>query len=108
MPFYDYDCARCGPFTVFRPMAEYEAPAPCPDCSEISPRILLTAPGLGGRDGARLAAQATNERSAHEPTRRSAHAPGCRCCSGRKPAAPTEPVPRTKGFSDRRPWMISH
>ena len=33
MPFYDFDCKKCGKeFTVRRMMAEMEKPAPCPDC----------------------------------------------------------------------------
>ena len=111
MPFYDYDCARCGPFTAFRPMAEYEAPVACPDCSEAAPRILLQAPLLGGMDQPRLAAHATNERSAHEPRRSTSshgHAPGCGCCSGGKGGAAGKAPKRRKGFPDRRPWMISH
>ncbi|HUC67605.1 MAG TPA: zinc ribbon domain-containing protein [Stellaceae bacterium] len=109
MPFYDYDCARCGPFTAFRPMAEYEAPIACPDCGEAAPRILLQAPLLGGMDQPRLAAHATNERSAHAPRRSaSGHAPGCGCCAGGKSAAAGKTAKRQKGFPERRPWMISH
>jgi putative FmdB family regulatory protein len=109
MPFYDYDCAQCGPFTAFRPMADYAAPVSCPDCGEAAPRILLRAPLLGGMDQPRLAAHATNERSAHEPRRSaSGHAPGCGCCSGGKGAAAGKAKKRRKGFPDRRPWMISH
>ena len=28
MPVYDYLCADCGPFTMLRPMAEFDAPYP--------------------------------------------------------------------------------
>ncbi len=109
MPLYDYDCRRCGPFTALRPMAEYEAPLDCPDCGASAPRIMLTAPRLGGMDRLQLAAHATNERSAHAPrsTAASGHAPGCGCCSGKSSAAGKK-APRVKGFSGRRPWMISH
>lgn len=105
MPFYDYACESCGPFTVFRPMAEYDAPSACPDCGGAAPRILLTAPSLGGMDQAQLAAHATNERSAHAP-RRSGHGAGCGCCTVKSTKGKAEP--RAKGFSNRRPWMISH
>lgn len=107
MPFYDYECRGCGPFTAFRPMAEYEAPLACPDCGALSPRVLLTAPRLGGTDRALLAAHAVNERSAHAPRSSSAgHGAGCGCCAPR-PAAKASP-PEPKGFAGRRPWMISH
>lgn len=104
MPFYDYACESCGPFTAFRPMAEYEAPSACPQCGASAPRALLTAPSLGGMDQARLQAHATNERSADAPRR--SHSPGCGCCSGGAGKAKAER--RVKGFSGRRPWMISH
>lgn len=106
MPLYDYECERCGPFTALRPMAEYEAPLDCPDCGESAPRVMLTAPRLGAMDRLQLAAHATNERSAHAPRRSSSsgHAPGCGCCSGRSAASDK----KVKGFSGRRPWMISH
>ncbi|MBN8903512.1 MAG: zinc ribbon domain-containing protein, partial [Rhodospirillales bacterium] len=40
MPTYDYECATCGPFTESRPMAEFAAPQPCPECGTSSPRML--------------------------------------------------------------------
>ena len=106
MPFYDYACEGCGPFTAFREMAEYDAPLPCPECGASAPRVLLTPPLLGGMDQARLAAHATNERSAHAPRRSAGHGPGCGCCSGGGGKAKASA--RSKGFPDRRPWMISH
>jgi putative FmdB family regulatory protein len=109
MPFYDYDCERCGPFTAFRAMAEYEEPLACPDCGASAPRVMLTAPRLGGMDQARLAAHATNERSAHAPRRSaSGHGAGCGCCSGGGAKSKKAEPPKTKGFAGRRPWMISH
>jgi putative FmdB family regulatory protein len=105
MPLYDYECGRCGSFTALRPMAEYEAPLACPDCGASAPRVMLTAPRLGAMDRPQLAAHATNERSAHAP-RRSGHAPGCGCCAGS--GAKAKSTPPVKGFSNRRPWMISH
>ena len=108
MPFYDYGCDHCGPFTAFRAMAEYEEPLACPECGVMAPRVLLAAPRLGGMDQARLAAHATNERSAHAPRRSHAHGPGCGCSGHAAGAGGGKAAPRSKGFSGRRPWMISH
>jgi len=70
MPTYEYECADCGPFTDVRPMAEYDQPQPCPDCSAMAPRLLAcTAIGGGAADPASAAAPAR------------AHAGGCACCA---------------------------
>jgi len=63
MPFYDYECGECGPFTANRPMAEFDQPNPCPACGAVARRVLLTAPRIGGR-------QASG----------AAHAASCACC----------------------------
>jgi len=79
MPFYDYECGECGPFTVNRPMAEFDRPNPCPVCGAIARRVFLTAPRIGGRqasDGAgrgRLGQSPSGASSA-------AHAANCGCC----------------------------
>jgi putative FmdB family regulatory protein len=68
MPNYEYECETCGPFTENRPMAEFDQPQPCPDCNDLSPR-LLTCPALAG--------------GAVESTGMSApsHPGGCACCA---------------------------
>jgi putative FmdB family regulatory protein len=72
MPFYDYACDRCGPFTESRPLAEFASPCACPDCGDSAPRT-LTAPALG-------AGTTTAEPSATaSPFRR--HPGGCGCCA---------------------------
>ena len=70
MPNYLYECESCGPFQENRPMAEFNLPQPCPDCSEPAPR-LLTCPAIGG--GA-----AENTGAPAAPV----HAGGCACCAG--------------------------
>ena len=45
MPKYEYDCARCGPFSDFRPLAEYDLPVPCPNCAAESPAWRIVPPG---------------------------------------------------------------
>jgi putative FmdB family regulatory protein len=76
MPTYEYECADCGPFSELHPMAEFDRPQPCPDCSLPAPR-LLTAPALGG--GA--------QESAAGAALPSAHAGGCACCAPRRLSA---------------------
>jgi putative FmdB family regulatory protein len=76
MPTYEYECADCGPFTEVHPMAEFDRPQPCPDCTTLAPR-LLTAPALGG------GVQEADAGAA--PTR--AHAGGCACCMPRRLSA---------------------
>ena len=105
MPVYDYACQACGPFTVMRPMAQFQDPHDCPDCGSECGRAFLTAPNLASMDAGRRRAHATNERSAHAPRTSSGHGAGCGCCSGAK--ATTNPT-AAKGFPKARPWMISH
>jgi putative FmdB family regulatory protein len=107
MPVYDYLCPDCGPFTVLRPMAEFEAPYPCEECGVQAPRALLVAPAMLGLDPARRAAFATNERSANAPIRRSRHPSGCGCCSGTTLRAETPPG-ATRTQPGQRPWMLGH
>jgi len=113
MPLYDYLCDGCGPFEALVPMEHYAEPCACPACGTAAPRALLTAPRLAVMDGARRQAFETNERSRHAPLRSTAeerhsgHGPGCSCCT----AAPRKGRPSAdgaKGFSSKRPWMISH
>ncbi len=105
MPVYDYACAACGPFTVLRPMAQFQDPHDCPGCGAASGRAFLTAPNLASMDPGRRKAHATNERSRHAPRKSSGHGAGCGCCSGAAKA--TRPA-AAKSFPNARPWMISH
>jgi putative FmdB family regulatory protein len=75
MPTYDYECADCGPFTEVRPMAEYDLPQPCPDCTRPAPR-LLTVAAIGG---------STREDAGAAPA--VAHGGSCACCSPRRLSA---------------------
>ncbi len=106
MPVYDYLCPDCGPFTVLRPMAEFDAPHPVEECGVAAPRALLMAPAMSGMDPARRAAFATNERSANAPARSARHPSGCSCCAGTVLRADTPGAPRTQ--PGQRPWMIGH
>lgn len=115
MPVYEYMCARCGDFTAMRPMAEYEAPQPCPECESLAPRVLLTAPSLAGMGRDTRMAHETNERSRHAPMTnaefKAKHRPGCSCCGTMKSRTKKKPEPAAtaaKSFPNARPWMISH
>lgn len=66
MPLYDYECKSCGPFRDWRPMSEWTAGAPCPDCSAPAPRQ-TAAPMLAALSSNNRIAHERNERSAHEP-----------------------------------------
>lgn len=107
MPIYDYDCRDCGPFSAFRPMAEYDRPAVCDACGGQAPRAILTAPALAMMEGSVRRGLAVNERSRNEPRRSfGAHPSGCGCCAA--PKRPAAAAGAAKSFVGRRPWMISH
>lgn len=111
MPVYDYLCDACGPFTALRPMAEFQAPHLCAGCGTPARRAMLTAPGLAGMDAGRRHAHATNERSAHAPTKAKRHPSSCSCCktgSRRAEAVGAPGAAAAKSFPAARPWMISH
>ncbi|MCS0493787.1 zinc ribbon domain-containing protein [Ancylobacter sp. MQZ15Z-1] len=121
MPVYEYLCDECGDFTTLRPMSEYQAPQPCPDCGAMAPRVMLTAPHFSSVSRASLVAHATNEQARHEPMsvdgykakqERARHGSGCSCCSGmksRSKKSKTATSPNgAKSFPSARPWMISH
>jgi len=111
MPVYEYLCEAHGAFEAIRPMAEYAAPCPCPDCGAEAPRVMLTVPRLARLDAATRSAHATNERAAHEPKSTRSHGPGCACCSGGAARAGRSTLHRadgSKSFPSARPWMISH
>ena len=78
MPVYDYECARCGPFTEMRPMAECDLPHECPQCGKKVPRAFLTAPYFAT---SRLASAASAE-AARAPKAFASHGGSCSCCSG--------------------------
>ena len=71
MPTYDYGCETCGPFSESRPMAEFAQPQPCPICGDLAPRVVLSAPALGG---------SASPQDAAAPRPRM-HPGGCACCA---------------------------
>lgn len=106
MPFYDYDCPRCGAFTQLRPMSAFRDACPCPRCGAPAGRDALSVPALSAMDAGARRAHAVNERSAHAPRRSGGHGAGCGCCgaAASRPAAGGE----TKSSPGTRPWMLGH
>jgi putative FmdB family regulatory protein len=64
MPYYDYQCEDCGPFTAIRSMAVSGDPCDCPDCGTGAPRAFLRAPNFASMDMSTRTAHATNEKAA--------------------------------------------
>ncbi len=60
MPVYEYLCDACGPFTDMRPMSECDDPQVCPQCADMAPRVILTAPAFACMPAERRTAHATN------------------------------------------------
>ncbi len=88
MPLYDYKCADCGPFDVWRKMAEVTTPLSCPDCGVIATRV-FTAPNISLNTG-------SLSRVGNSAEPRLIKRQG-------EPAVPTSQSPK-----GGRPWMIGH
>ena len=110
MPYYDYECGTCGPFTEMRPMAQSAEPCSCPECGGASPRAILRAPNFALMDGASRTAHATNEKARHEPksSKKHGHGAGCSCCSGKGKSKAVYRPDGSKTFPSNRPWQINH
>jgi putative FmdB family regulatory protein len=72
MPFYTYECSRCGTFTEMRPMADAGKAFNCPTCKRPAPRAFVQAPFV--------AASAKSERGRSRGAARS-HGGSCSCCA---------------------------
>lgn len=106
MPFYEYNCARCGPFTQLRPVSAFRDACPCPRCDAPSGRDGLSVPALSAMDAGTRRAHAVNERSAHAPRRSGGHGAGCVCCGTAAPRRNQGGA--AKSSPGARPWMIGH
>jgi putative FmdB family regulatory protein len=117
MAFYDYECAACGTFSVWRNLADRNLPALCPGCKETAERV-ITSPNLSLMPAPRRAAHARNEKSRHEPGVRTRHqcGSGCGCGSSattaRKKSTRTVDLGKVGRFEAskkiKRPWMLGH
>ncbi|MCF3639244.1 zinc ribbon domain-containing protein [Rhizobium sp. TRM95111] len=110
MPYYDYLCDACGPFTELRPMARSAERCDCPACGTPAPRAFFTTPFLASMDKGARVAHATNEKAAHEPKtlKNLGHGSGCGCCNGKAKPKAVYRADGAKTFPAARPWMISH
>ncbi|MCB5184626.1 zinc ribbon domain-containing protein [Methylobacillus gramineus] len=119
MPMYEYRCDECGVFAALGKMSESSSPTICPDCGELSERI-LSAPRLAIIGKAQRSAHERNEKSANEPrsTRRSScGCAGAHTCSSSsaKPSSAQGANAKEKGSllqmqtkKTARPWMLGH
>jgi putative FmdB family regulatory protein len=98
MPIYEYRCPHCGLFSELVKMSEASAPASCPTCQEMAPRV-LSVPRLTTLSRAQRSAWERNEKSAHEPQRVSRHR-----CSAESGGCTHKPRPT----QPKRPWMLGH
>ena len=119
MPTYDYSCNSCGSFDTIRAISMRDQPAPCPECGQLSDRVLVFGSNLSCVDAQTRQAMEGNERASHLPISsrdydsnkysRLRHPNGCGCCvSGIKKSATRTFENGNKTFLGKRPWMISH
>ena len=117
MPVYDYKCAEHGIFYELATMENHAEPAACPQCSKLSPRVIVMAPQV--LDMAREKKQAIerNETARHEPQisnsdSRAENAErlkrGCGCEHHKRSSKLMYTAEGNKMFPSMRPWMISH
>lgn len=116
MPVYDYKCLDHGLFSDLATIEESQRPMPCPQCSLLSPRVIMLAPEFLDMAPEKRRALTLNEKNRHEPEfstrdRRESdqqHREGCGCES-RKPGSQLFYTAQgDKMFPSMRPWMISH
>ena len=110
MPLYEYECQACGAFTANRPMAQYQEPQACPECSQPAPRALISAPAFAAMPGTTRKAHAINEKAAHAPksSKEHVHSSACGCSGKIGKSATVQAKDGSKAFPNKRPWMISH
>lgn len=117
MPVYDYKCLQHGIFNELATMENASKPSACPQCGELSGRILMLPPEFLDMDPNKRKAVATNEKAQHAPVYSTAnrrkdddeHARGCGCNSHKPGKSKLMYTAQgDKMFPSMRPWMISH
>lgn len=116
MPVYDYKCRQHGLFSELATFEQSQVPMPCPQCMELSARVIVMAPALLDMAAEKRDAVARNEKSQHEPefstTERrkydGEHRSGCGCEAKRPGSRLFYTAQGDKMFPSMRPWMISH
>jgi putative FmdB family regulatory protein len=116
MAFYDYTCASCGEFSLWRRLDERNLPATCPDCHAAAVRQ-ISAPQLSLMPAGRRQAFARNEKSRHEPGVKKRHRCGTSCGCGSsqtnaRKSTRTVDLGKVGRFEAskkvKRPWMLGH
>jgi putative FmdB family regulatory protein len=116
MAFYDYTCATCGEFSLWRKLDERNLPAECPTCRAPAMRM-ISSPQLNLMPAARRTAFTRNEKSRHEPGVKTRHrcGTGCGCGSSTANAGKstrTVNLEKAGRFETskkvKRPWMLGH
>ncbi len=117
MPVYDYKCLQHGIFNELATIEDAQKPSACPQCGELSGRVIMFAPEFLDMNSETRNAHATNEKAQHAPEFSTAnrrkedeqHARGCGC-DHHKPSKSKlmYTAQGDKFFPSMRPWMISH
>jgi putative FmdB family regulatory protein len=101
MPLYEYECTDHGVFETLRPLAEYAAPAPCPDCALPAGRV-VSVPNLTSVPRSTRVARERNERSCHDPHHVHSRA------DPRHPKGEPRAAPALRAYTGKRPWVMEH
>lgn len=128
MPLYDYKCQQHGVFQELAPMSEHDQPKPCPQCQQVSGRIIILPPEIAKVLKQTREAMERNEKSRESPevmtsaqfhqreqeikerqkfNNRHKHSSDCGCNKPRRSNL-MYTAEGNKMFPGMRPWMISH
>jgi putative FmdB family regulatory protein len=116
MPVYDYKCQTHGVFYELAAFEDSGKPCACPECGELSARIILVAPEIFKMAPNAKKAHEINEKNQHEPVfssqeRRELDQQHAQTCACTKRLNKTKLLFTSRGekmFPSMRPWMISH
>jgi len=122
MPLYDYKCEEHGLFHELATLEDADKPLACPQCGQLSARIIMLAPELLAMNEDRRLAFRRNEVAQHQPIVSTSeyrveqrarhehkHGKGCGCSD--RPIRKSTLMYTADGnkmFPSMRPWMISH
>ncbi len=117
MPVYEYKCKDHGVFYDLATLDNSAEPAPCPQCQQLSARIIVLAPEILAMAKEKKQAMEHNEQARHaphvsNPDTRAEEAEklksGCGCASHKRGSKLMYTADGNKMFPSMRPWMISH
>ena len=124
MPLYDYKCTQHGVFQELASMEHHDHPAKCPQCAQLSARVVMIPPHIAAMIKEKKEAMERNEKAQHEPDfmtsaqfherekekqERATHGKHKGCgCAPKRPSNLLWTADGNKMFPSMRPWMISH